>query len=480
MSKGEQLLALDFGTGFIRVARTLLLEGQLGVTELIEFGGEPFLRNVVWLNPEHTAALEVGEEVFIGGLAYEHAKDVIQWVPLDADPKTEMGRAAEILCDTVRTAAGADQQPGNGLEQTQLLVQTDGTARTAQVMLAAAINLPAPQIYNTALAAIAFHDAQISASGICLVLDLGASATRSTLCRMQAPRNLVQVITAAVGRPGGRDFDRAIADLIAVRLPNLNLNEGVVSLKLMRFAEQWKEGLSQSWVAGDVGYEARTPFGTAETFAMSVEEFQKQETIAALIAEFSDTSLRALRQVNITESEIDNVILVGGGALFPFVVEQIRVMFPRAQLLMADAPMETVVRGLARLAMPAPVPPANTILPRPPDQVSAPVHKQRAVHPTLSFGLELLGWGGFLGFGWIFGLGKIANGCAVMLLWWVALATSVFVTGVFAVWLQAWWVALLWVPIWLSGPILSGWLAHQQSLALQRQAAQLSQASQPK
>lgn len=480
MSQPTHLLTLDFGTGFIRVARTNIANAQLANLhpQIIEFGRRRSLRNTVCLSEDGHSAQEVGEDVFENELAYDMPELIRQWVPLDAEANSEVGKVVRFLLARVQRAVELQELSEEERASWQTVIAAPpgfsaSESRQLKAILETA-GFPTVQVLDSALAALTWHTRDNNQRGRYLVIDCGASATRVTVCQIGKDGVRRRVLHSNTDRPAGRDFDRAIANLVQKQFPELQSSDSMS--ELMYFAEEFKEHFSRQWATGEQAYEALCRLSEIpEIFALSVAQFQQQNIAGHLITNFSESVSRTLDEANYPPTELAGIVLVGGGALWPFIQEWIKSTFAGIPLLSNDYPEESIVRGLALLhAMTSATATAReTPLARGTNeplkqQTAQPLAKRSPVNPTLAFILELGGLVGFLGLGWLFVLGNIPLGFVAMAFWWIILIMAFLFSGALAFSQGSGWLLLLGFFVWIAGPLLSGYIARTQALAHNR------------
>lgn len=192
-------------------------------------------------------------------------------------------------------------------------------------------------------AAIAYGLMERHRSARAVVLDLGGGTFDVTV--LELTEGIVE-ISACAGdaRLGGRDFDAALADLVARRLvgergvlvaPGTALHE-----QLLANAEEAKKQLAT---------EAEAVIGLNledGAWTTSVTRAEAGDAFGELLARLNAPILRALGDARLKAADIDEVLLVGGSTRLPWVGElatRVFQRFPQRDL----PPDEAVVLGAA-------------------------------------------------------------------------------------------------------------------------------------
>jgi len=189
-----------------------------------------------------------------------------------------------------------------------------------------------------------------------LVADIGGSTTDLVVGEMHAASGKMRYL-GHYGEPFGGDlYDAEIAKYVAdiLNVPASQLTEDPAAMVTLRvFARQLKESLSrhllQSGGSGPVPQRTVTLVLTnGEVFrrVIKVDENLFGEITQGLSEQFDRLLERALIRLDIQQSQIDQVILVGGGAQLFSHVRQLGDFFDHAQIVLADNPEEIVAQGL--------------------------------------------------------------------------------------------------------------------------------------
>lgn len=476
------LLTLDLGSTYLRAAQTPLHPADgIPKPQLVEFRGQRALRNIVCLKPDGMEIQDQGQDVLEEGLAEEFPARIRQGATPDAPPESDLGRVVTLLLASLYKTVGFDKEGERATYQTILAAPSPFHPQVAALyeQYLKATNFPHPQLLDPALAALTWVTRHQDKPGRYLVIDGGASTTRVALCELTSRLERATLLHATAGKPGGRDFDRALESLFRRRYPTLAPDSP--TLELLYFLETFKEEFSRCWGQGKNEHRTPCPYWMpSQTFALSVEEFQQPEVAGSLIRHFASTVDAALQESRCTRDQLQGVVLIGGGAHWPFAKTWVAETFGQERLLVPTYPEESVVQGLALFAtLKAPVkepfqppvrPPVRPpIRPDPPTVTPTPPTRT-PVSPLLTALLEGVGGTvGFLGLGWLVMLGNMPVGCSVMVGWWFVLALGFVGLSGFAISQEAGGTLLLCLPLWFVGPVLSAWMAARKAQAINQQ-----------
>lgn len=472
----RQILTLDFGSRAVRGTLTPVDIVSLGAARLLNFNGLPALQNCVWLGADGDA--QVGETVFSSGLALQEAERIYQAVPIDAEP------LANFLLAEVHRAA-LEKVPRAEFSNWETLVAAPAhipnQEKDAWEKRLRAADLPNPRAVDSAGAAVAWHTRAEKRLGSYLVLDLGASASRGARCTITAD-GAIQTEAAAMNAPGGRAFDQAIAKRLCQQF---ELDEHAPTIRLVaeQIAERCKEGYANAQAHGQNEYEIiLTPLGINSSFKFTTADFEM--VAAAFVAQIQAGWNRALYEWNIPLGKYRAVILVGGGAMWKFAREWAHAQFGAERVWMDDYPAETIVRGLPYLAflqddeskisskppIADPLRPAAIMSAEQKSTVPRQLQRRQPqrisrANPTNAFLLELLGWLGFLGVGWMLVLGKTLRGAGLLISWWIFLIAAVVGAISFSLLQNQLWLLCIPSVLWLGVPLASALLARRTALS---------------
>lgn len=186
---------------------------------------------------------------------------------------------------------------------------------------AEAAGLNVLRLLNEPTAAAVAYGLDSAEQGNIVVFDLGGGTFDVSV--LSLTRGVFEVLaTGGDTNLGGDDFDRLLAAWISEQLPADSLTEG----EALQLANRVKHELSE-----------------AQQSTLSVGEHSlivTREQFAELVAEPVERALRlckrSLRDAQLEQDEIDNVVLVGGSTRMPVVREAVAKLFEREPLTSID------------------------------------------------------------------------------------------------------------------------------------------------
>lgn len=474
MNSQETLVSIDFGSEYVRVAETRYDPEQphLLNPQIVEFSGRSSLRNILLLTPDLSAAEEIGDDVFGSDLAYDAPELVRRSLSLANDLQSELGQATGYLLRHIYSVLELDRLADGERASCRTLLSIPinsqpGTGPRWEEALAR-VGFPSPKAFDSARSIVASYRQGHDLSGFYLLVDCGATYTRVALCYVSTEG--VSVKATKSGRPGGRDFDEALVEHFTQRLADSTILSSSSRLELAYFVEEFKKQFSHEWARGSDSYDALYPVPSAQAvLSLGRGEFESTALAGELLSSFRTTARRILDSRDIDPTELDGVLLAGGGAHWPFAKAWARQIVGSERVYLSEYPEEAIVRGLPHLAVaqtsvfstlpdeeaaskpePAPEPAPE---PGPVEPVS--------VSPTRAFWIELIGGlFGFMGLGWFFVLQSLPIGCLGLLGWWAILGVVLVGSGIFSVAVFNPLPLLIVLAVWLSGPLLSASLAR--------------------
>jgi hypothetical protein len=478
------LLGLDFGSQYIRLAKARVdPENPAAIyPQMIEVDGVSSLENVVLLDEDLAEVKQVGAAVFQSSVAYEQPHRVQRSVLLEQTREDSIvGLAAKGLLQYVYRAFERGHLSGTepAVWRTVVSVPVDASDSVSDLYLERLrdAGFPNPIACSGAAAALEIAIDAVGAPGMYWVVDCGARHTRVAVCRVDAS-GFTQVVSNVVGRPGGRDFDQSLVQHFRRALPSEVTNELGAYLELQQFARHFKHEFSNEWNNGTNDYEAfyRGLF-VRTSFSMTRTDFLSPAVAGGLVDDFHDLVNRLSQSVSSTET-LRGVVLVGGGARWPFVKELARTAGRKVVLSQADVPPEELaVRGLLHHFVKESAASATHSLPgitrtSKPDLGPVPKPLENTVTsldasiPYISasraFWTEFLGGlVGVMGLGSFFVLHRVSSGCGSLLGWWAILAATLIALSAVSAAISSMYPLYLMIPIWLSGPLLSAVLARR-------------------
>jgi molecular chaperone DnaK (HSP70) len=192
--------------------------------------------------------------------------------------------------------------------------------------------------------------APLRTHGLALVYDLGAGSFDAALVRAGPDPQLIA--SATMETAGGRDIDALLAErvhldgqewlapLLATAAEDPGGPDAVrLGIAFDALIQRLKHGLSEAGVVRD-RLTAHTPY-----YQLTRAEFE--QVVARLLASTVGCCEHLLRSAKVTPGALDAVLLTGGGARIPAVVQQLTQAFGRQPYLLGD-PELTVVYGGSR------------------------------------------------------------------------------------------------------------------------------------
>ncbi len=181
-------------------------------------------------------------------------------------------------------------------------------------------------------------------NALILVYDLGGGTFDVTLVAMGKDRNLITMGTMGDHRRGGRDWDKALADLIVRKLRDelgLSVEDDLeVMNELTAGAEEWKQKLTKS-----PSVRVRVPGMGAASVTVTREEFD--EATEDLLEQTGSLCDHLLEELHVSWGQVTDVLLVGGSTRMPqvsrFLTERLRGRQPIAHV----NPDQAVAMGAA-------------------------------------------------------------------------------------------------------------------------------------
>lgn len=474
--------SFDFGSAYIRVARARSTADPAAVgSELVSFHDRPALPNLALLAPDASTLEAVGVEIAdLDESALDHNR-VYAGASLEDDPESEGGRVARLLLAYIVDALRRDYDFPLGTPALEGLIAVPIASRnveqTRHVLESNLCNagFATATAKESAFAALVHYTRQQPAPGHYLIIDAGHVWTRFALIESR-PSEPLRVVASGRDRPGGRDFDMALLNYFATAHdwagdPASDRRARIVDFK-HRFARAWAEGrgslTSQEMLDGHL-----------VTLSLDTPSFISPGVAGPLIEDFQRAADAFVEQ-HLRYNELTAIVLSGGGANWPFVLDWARRRVEPDKVLTDQYPEQAIAHGLLRLAAIArgetiqpphvdPVQAANSNRSRPAGHdnngAGATRPPQRMVKPILSPGLAaiiefLFGLVGFLGLGWFLGAKRVVTGFVVLFAWWLALLVLVLLGAVSALSDRP-AQALALVSVWVGVPLVSSMLVYR-------------------
>lgn len=476
MSDVITYLSLDFGSEYIRVAKTSYHPEQPTVItpKIVEFNGRPYLRNALLFSTDGSAIEEVGEDALLAALNANTPELLHRHSALEAGSSSEVGKGADHLLAYIRRVSGlADvAEEANGDWQILIALPIASRPDTADLLIRhlQQAGFPAPKALDSAQAILATAD---SPPGLYLVVDCGATQTRLALCQVDDQRRYLVRATKA-GQPGGNSFDQALTDHFSQKLADSTLLSPSRLLELDSFIEEFKIQFAHAWRENKDEYEALYPIPSSqEVIRLQRSDFESSTVAGERVKQFRSLAQNWMETKQVKPADLNGVFLVGGGAQWPFVRTWAEEFAGKERVHASQFPAQDIVCSLPHLAIIqkptmslAPPLPEHVIpiLTEPPQ--SRPSHLSYL--PLRALLLELGGLIGFMGFGWFFELQSMPIGCLALLGWWVFLGSMVATLIVLSTAIFNPLPLLVMLPFWLLVPVLSGVLAYREAVRRNR------------
>jgi len=199
------------------------------------------------------------------------------------------------------------------------------------------------------------HLQEIDSGKTTLIVDVGGSTTDLVAGEVD-PRSGELLFIGRYGEAfGGGHYDTVIANAIADELliPASAIAEDPGSLLSLRnVAKRLKESLSRQLLFD--GDASRVPQRTVtlvmrdgEIFrgVVKLDQDRFHDLTKPLAETFENLVEKGLDEIGISEDQIGQLVLVGGGAQLFSIIGHLEKRFPGKDLLLADSPDESVVRG---------------------------------------------------------------------------------------------------------------------------------------
>lgn len=464
-TKSDKIVCFDFGTAYIRAVKARL-DGGVDVMvepQIVEFDGRPELANRLLLSADKAAPAIIGDNVLHTDLSGSDIAQPYWGLTIEEDSGGELGRASTLLLAHIVSILTRDHGLIPSDPKLQVLVAVPSAARAnvgprleERLRQAGFSDVAA---HDSVLAALA-HYAGNNLTGRYIVIDLGASETRLALIETE-PGQPPAIIDSSQVLPGGRDFDRALLDHFETQFVS-EAGEEEIELEARVCIEMFKRDFSQAWTRGESSYSGiyRVGFDYI-SLGLDCSTFQSEALAGPLIEQFRQAADAFVDRHSFREN-LTGLVLVGGGAHWPFVVKWAEDKAGHGRVISDEYAEEAIVRGLSQLAVPQQSLPEATISVPPTEINNNPPNVTRVTKPSMSpataFVLEFVGGVvGILGLGWFFGRRQVAAGCLALIIWWIVLIT-LLAMGIYgaAANRPAWMAGL--VVLWLVVPFTSAFV----------------------
>ena len=198
-----------------------------------------------------------------------------------------------------------------------------------------------------------FHSREVN-----LILDVGASNTTVYARKFNSETGILDNINRYEEPFGGGLYDALLAKYLSdtLQIPAKELTADPSAFMALRiWGQLLKESLSRKILGGEEIVDAMPEQQTVTLVTKSDQVFRKNISInldefsqmnIPLDQAFQDVVSRALDAMQIDEDAVGRVILLGGGALQPGILEGIKSRFGKDRVIFPDHPEEIIVRGI--------------------------------------------------------------------------------------------------------------------------------------
>ncbi|MEC7367663.1 MAG: Fe-S protein assembly chaperone HscA [Pseudomonadota bacterium] len=215
----------------------------------------------------------------------------------------------------------------------------DEAQRQATRDAAALANIPVLRLLNEPTAAAIAYGLESGDQGTIAIYDLGGGTFDISLLNLQ--KGVFEVLaTAGDTSLGGDDFDESLARILLHKSGYEGELDAISRRTLLLDAKAIKEALSQ---CSRVDVELSLP---AFSWSGVVSRSEFSQAIRPLIETSIKACRRALRDADLTESDVKQVVLVGGATRVPMVRQLVEAFFKRQPLSHLD-PDKVVALGAA-------------------------------------------------------------------------------------------------------------------------------------
>jgi molecular chaperone HscA len=215
----------------------------------------------------------------------------------------------------------------------------DEAQRQATRDAAALADIPVLRLLNEPTAAAIAYGLESGEQGTIAIYDLGGGTFDISLLNLQ--KGVFEVLaTAGDTSLGGDDFDESLARILLHKSGYEGELDAISRRTLLLEAKAIKEALSQ---CDRVDVELSLP---AFSWSGVVSRSEFSQAIRPLIETSIKACRRALRDADLTESDVKQVVLVGGATRVPLVRQLVEAFFKRHPLSHLD-PDKVVALGAA-------------------------------------------------------------------------------------------------------------------------------------
>jgi molecular chaperone DnaK (HSP70) len=191
---------------------------------------------------------------------------------------------------------------------------------------------------------------------VTLIVDIGGSTTDIVAGRVGSRSGRLEFLGRYGEAFGGGLYDAELAKTIAdeLKVPVSALADDPPALVSLRIsAQRLKESLSRQLLhTGQFNHIPQRTVtlvmqdGNIFRRAVSLDETRFRAVTAGLESHFTSLLENALTAMKVAVGQVDQVVLVGGGAQLFTIISKLRQNFGEDRVLLADNPEEIVVQGL--------------------------------------------------------------------------------------------------------------------------------------
>ena len=198
-----------------------------------------------------------------------------------------------------------------------------------------------------------FHSREVN-----LILDVGASNTTVYARKFNSETGILDNINRYEEPFGGGLYDALLAKYLSdkLQIPTKELTADPSAFMALRiWGQLLKESLSRKIIGGEETVDSLSEQQTVTLVTKNDQVFRKNISISLdefsqlnrpLDQAFQDVVSRALDTMKINEDAVGRIILLGGGALQPGILEGIKSRFGKDRVIFPDHPEEIIVRGI--------------------------------------------------------------------------------------------------------------------------------------
>lgn len=249
----------------------------------------------------------------------------------DVNPVQISSYILRILADRASLALGGE------LDGVVITVPAyfDDAQRQATKDAAKLAHLPVLRLLNEPTAAAIAYGLDSGQEGIIAVYDLGGGTFDVSILRLN--RGVFEVLaTGGDSRLGGDDFDLLLIDWIKTQSGLSDNRDPFLHQQLVQLASQTKIALSTK---------TRVPVSfRGWTGEITRKQFQKM--IAVQVKRTLQVCRRTLKDADVTQEDIVDIVMVGGSTRIPYIQEQVAEFFNKDPLTSID-PDRVVALGAA-------------------------------------------------------------------------------------------------------------------------------------